>query len=177
VGSCTLLWLSSILSLAISLFSFSPAFALALLAICPLSTPSSRRVSGISFLSVSALFSHSSSGPPSPCSSSSAAWTVHTRTAASHAASVSLLSTASLNSAIALLMLSGNGLDRDSAQYCSMRSSFASTCSTVSPLSRVDCAGSVTVSVYSGADWFAVVVGSTIEYVAIGAVLSCCLWK
>jgi hypothetical protein len=52
-------------------------------------------------------------------------------TATSHTASLSLLSTASLKSAIALLMLLGNGLDQDLAQYCSMHSNFVLTCSTV----------------------------------------------
>jgi len=116
------------------------------------------------------LLSSSSSSPPSLCSSSSAACTAHTCTAASHAASVSFLSTAILRSAIALLMLSGNGLNLDLAQYCSLCSNFALTCSTMSPLLLSNCAGSVTVSVYPGVDVFAVVVGLMIEYTAIGAV-------
>jgi hypothetical protein len=141
-------------------------------------------------LSCSSSYHNSASRLPSPspsvlsscdlsslCSSISAACTTHTWTAAFHAASVSLLSTASLRSATALLMLSGNGLAQDSAQYCSMRSNLASTCLTVSPLSHVDCVGSVDVPVCgrTGAGKLAVVDGSTITYSAIRAVRSCCL--
>ena len=73
--------------------------------------------------------------------------------------------TASLKSAITLLMLLGNRLDWDLAQYCSMSSNCALTCLTMSPLSLADCVDSMTVSVYLGAVVFVVMVGLMIKYV------------
>jgi hypothetical protein len=47
----------------------------------------------------------------------------------------------------------------------------------MSPLSLANSVGDVAVSVSLVADEFVIVVGLTIEYVVIGVVHSCCLWK
>jgi len=88
---------------------------------------------------------------------------------------VSRCSNKALNSAIAFRTLSGNGPVRDSAQYCSMRSSLASTFSTVSQVSFASHAGTVAGSVCVGVGMFVAAVGSTIAHTAIGAVRSCSL--
>jgi hypothetical protein len=84
--------------------------------------------------------------------------------------SVSRFSNESRRSSIAFHTLSGNGPVRNSAQYCSIRSSLASTFATVLQSSFAIHAGTVPGSVCVGGGMFVAAVGSTIAFTAIGAV-------
>jgi hypothetical protein len=78
------------------------------------------------------------------------------------AVSLSRFSNEARRSAIAFRTLSGNGPVRDSAQYCSMRSSLASTFATVSQSSFAIHAGTVAGSVCVAGGMVVAAVGSTI---------------
>jgi hypothetical protein len=84
--------------------------------------------------------------------------------------SMSRFSNEACKAVIMFCTLSWNGSVQDSAQYSCMQSNLALTFATVSQLSFASHAGTVAVSVCVVGELFVAAVGSTIVYVAIGAV-------
>ena len=86
--------------------------------------------------------------------------------------SMSHFSNAARRSAITFRTLSENGPVRDSTQYCSIRSSLASTFATVSQSSFASQVGTVAGSVCVVRGMVVAAVGSMIAFAMIGAVLN-----